>query len=192
LANENTKARKFFTLIKTKHLQFSFLPYISIPHEIKIGNILLWSFYKNKNKYIKNVGVKNHIEKILRQYLTNGRNRKPLKNIAIVSYGSPDNFLPYSIRSKQYQEKKDVVTILCFTTIIMNNPIMAKSYSDFLLIHQNFLPGDNFIAPMSGSYIRRNCGGLKIKDGIFITPFHISNDFDVNYDIRNSGSIRKS
>lgn len=163
---------------KLKHLQFTFLPYISIKEDLKIGEVLLWPFYIKKDKYIKDFLIRSQIEKFLKQYVD--IKQKPLQNITMVSYKSPDNFHP--LTETQSRKIRDTVTILCFSTIIKNTKWCAFSSDDFQLFHQNFIPGDERIAPASGSFIRRTVGGLKIKEVLFITPFYISHGWDISYD----------
>ncbi len=170
------------TIKKTrfKHLQFTFLPYISIKDDLKIGEVLLWPFYKKKDEYIKNPLIRSQIEQFLKQYVDNSGKHKPLQNITIASYKSPDNFKP--LTKNQLRKVRDAVTILCFSTIIKNTSWCAFSSDDFQLVHQNFIPGDDGIAPSSGSFIRRTIGGLKIEEVLFITPFYISQGWGINYD----------
>lgn len=163
-----------------RHLQFSFLPYISLRDDLKIGNVLLWSFYKNKDTYITNQLVKAQIQKLLKQYVNNSKRREPLENITTVSYKSPNNF--NRLTAKQLREARDVVTILCFSTIIRNKTWCAFSSDDFQLMRQNFIPGDEGIAPSSGSFIRRTAGGLKIEEVLFVTPFYVSRGWDIDFD----------
>jgi hypothetical protein len=165
---------------KLKHLQFTFLPYISIKDNLKIGEVLLWPFYKKKDEYIKNPLIRSQIERFLKQYVDNSGSHNPLQNITIVSYKSPDNFK--TLTKNQVRKVRDAVTILCFSTIIKNTNWCAFSSDDFQLVHQNFIPGDDGIAPTSGSFIRRTIGGLKIEEVLFITPFYISQGWDINYD----------
>ena len=176
------KTMKNKNIAETKYLQFSFLPYISLKDDLKIGNVLLWPFYKKKDTYIKNLLIKKQLEKFLKQYVNNLKNREPLENIFILSYKSPNNFKP--LTKKQLKEVSDVVTILCFSTIIRNTDYWAFSKDDFQLFHQEFAPGSDRIVPSSGSFIKRTVGGLKIDEVLFITPFYISHSsgWYMNYD----------
>lgn len=157
-----------------------FLPYISIRDDLKIGEVLLWPFYERKDEYIKTPSIRSQIERFLKQYVDNSREHRPLQNITIVSYKSPDNFKP--LTKYQFRKVRDAVTILCFSTIITNTSFRAFSSDDFQLVQQNFRPGDNRIAPSSGSFITRTIAGLKIEEVLFITPFYISQHWDIDYD----------
>jgi hypothetical protein len=165
---------------KLKQLQFTFLPHISIKDDLKIGEVILWSFYKKKDEYIKNQLIKSQIEQYLKRYVDNLGKHDPLKNITIVSYKFTNNFKP--LTKIQARKIRDIVTILCFSTIIKNNNWLAFSSDDFQLVRQNFIPGDDGITPSSGSFITRKVGGLKIEEVLFITPFYVSQGWDINYD----------
>lgn len=165
--------------IKSKYLQFSFLPYISLENELKIGDILFWSFYKKKDEYIKEGSIRNQIQRFLKQYVTPYQPKESLREITIVSYKSPDNFRSLTI--EQAQEMGNAVTILCFCTLIKNADWRAFSSDDFQLMSQNFIPGSDEIAPFSGSWIQRKIGGLKIDEVLFTTPFYISIGWNINF-----------
>ncbi len=66
------------------HLQFSFLPYITLKDELKIGDILLWPFYKKKDIYLRQETIRIHIQRLLAQYVENSRELKPLPNITML------------------------------------------------------------------------------------------------------------
>lgn len=184
-ARANKLQRTMETKKKTqpRYLQFSFLPYISLKDDLKIGNILLWPFYKKKDNYITGQLIKAQMQRFLKQYVeyvNNSRRQEPLENITMVSYKSPNNFNP--LITRQLREVRDMVTMLCFSTIIRKKSWCAFSSDDFQLIHQNFLPGNQGIAPSAGSFIRRTAGGLKIEEVLFITPFYISRGWDIDFD----------
>jgi hypothetical protein len=162
-----------------KHLQFSSLPYISIKEEIRIGEVILWSFYKNKDSYIKKETIKNQVEKFLKQYIHNSKDKEPIEGITMVSYGSPNNFK--RLTRKQNLELIDSVTMLCFCSLIRNKSWDGVSSDDFYLVRQNFIPGNNGIAPTSGSIIQRMDSGWDIDDVLFITPFYINKGCGLNY-----------
>ncbi len=154
------------------HLQFSFLPYIVLKDELKIGDILLWPFYKKKDVYLREKTIRIQIQRLLAQYVENSKELKPLPNITILSYRSPDYL--NRLTEDQVTKMRNAVTTLCFCTIIRNKSFYAFSSDDFQLIHQNFILGDDGIAPSSGSIIRRTYGGPKIDEVLFIRPFRMS------------------
>jgi len=166
-------------MTRPKLLQFSFLPYTSLEKELKIGDVLFWPFYRKKDRYIKDVPIRNQIEKFLKQYVEHAKQKKSLEKITMVSYRSPNNLKPLS--RKPAKEVKNIVTMLCFCTLVRNTRWRAFSSDDFQLIHQNFIPGDDGIAPSSGSWIQRQTGGLKIDEVVFITPFHICTGESIDF-----------
>lgn len=163
-----------------KCLQVGFLPYVSLKDDLKIGNVLLWSFYQKKDKYISDEVIKSQIERFLKQYVENSKGREFVKNVTIISYKTTNNFNP--LTPKQLRDVKDAATMLFFSTIIRNTNSWAFSSDNFQPICQNFVPGDDLITPTSGSYRTRSVAGLKIEDALFITPFYISHGSDICYD----------
>lgn len=162
------------------HLQFSFLPYIALKDELKIGDILLWPFYEKKDAYIKQETIRVQIQRLLAQYVENSKELKPLSNITMLSYRSPNYLKP--LTEEQLTEMKNVVTSLCFCTIIRNINFYAFSSDDFQLVRQNFIPGDDGIVPSSGSIITRTYGGPKVDEILFIRPFRVSSGQTIIFD----------
>lgn len=159
--------------------QFSFLPYVALQNEVKIGNAIFWSFHKKKDEHIKNAVVKQQLENFLQQYVMYTRDRTPLKDITIVSFKSPSNLKP--LTKNEIAQLKNAVTCLCFSTLTRNKGWSAFSSDDFQLIHQNFILGSDDIALSSGSIIRRGHGGLKTDEVLFILPPHIAHGFPIDY-----------
>jgi len=171
------------------HLQFSFLPYITLKDELKIGDILLWPFYKKKDIYLRQETIRIQIQRLLAQYVENSKELKPLPNITILSYRSPDYLNP--LTDKQLTEIRNAVTLLCFCTIIRNKSFYAFSSDDFQLFRQNFIPGDDGVAPSSGSIITRKYGGPKIDEILFIRPLRMSSGQAIIFDEEILRSLEK-
>lgn len=167
---------------KQKHLQICFLPYISINEEIKYGNILFWSFKKNKDKYIKDNIIREHLNKLFGRYFKKFE-EEPLENITIVSYKSHDNFK--RLNSKQLNYINDAITVLGFSKIIRNKKFLAFSSDNFNLKIQNFIPGNYGIALSYGSLIIETDGGYDLNRIKFYTPIHIilNNFMDFDKDL---------
>lgn len=159
--------------MKKSYKRFSFLPYVALKEDIKIGNVLFWP--KTKIDSIKNKKIKGKIESFLNQYVNNLEYKEPLQNITMISYKTHGNF---NVSTKKI---KDAVLILFFATIIKNNKYFALSSDNFQIIHQNFTLKETGIAPVSGSLIRIKHGGLEIKEVLFIKPLHVNIGF-LNYD----------
>ena len=100
---------------KIQYLQVCFLPYISLKEDIKYGNILFWSFEKNKDTYISDYTIKSHISKLFERYFQKFE-EEPIENIIVVFYKSPDNFKP--LKQKQFDYIYDALAVLGFTKII--------------------------------------------------------------------------
>jgi len=173
---------------KKEYLQLCYLPYISINEEIRYGNILFWSFKKNKDKYLDDNIVKEHLSKLFERHFKKFE-EEPLENITIVSYKSPNNFKP--LNSKQLDCIYDAVTVLGFTTIIRNKKFLAFSSDNFNLKIQNFVPGNYGIAISYGSFIRETDGGYDLDRIKFYTPFHIILNSFIDYDEQLFSSIKK-
>jgi len=173
---------------KKEYLQLCFLPYISINEDIKYENILFWSFDKNKENYISDITIKDHISKLFKRYFKKFE-EEPLENITIVSYKSPDNFKPLS--SKQLDYIYDAVAVLSFTTVINNKKFLAFPSDNFSLKIQNFVPGNYGISISYGNVIREIDGGYDLERIKFYTPFHIILNSFMNYNKQLFNSIKK-
>lgn len=142
----------------------------------------MWPFYKKKDTYIKQETMRIQIQRLLAQHVENSRERKPLSNIVILSYRSPHYLRP--LAEEQLIKMRNAVTSLCFCTLIRNKSFYAFSSDDFQLIRQNFILGDDEIAPSSGSIITRTYGGPKIDEILFIRPLRMSSGQTIVFDER--------
>ncbi len=159
--------------------QVSFLPYISLKNELIIDGFLFWDFHESKDTYLGgNREEKEHLERIFKQYVKHSKN-EPIDSITVASFKHPNNFAP--LKESQSKKLGDIVTILCFSSIVNNNSVNAFASDDFQLYTQNFRVGHYDIAPFSGSYIRRGAGGLKLEEVYFYTPFYINSGWAINY-----------
>lgn len=155
-----------------RSVQLFFLPYISLRCDLNLGSVLFWSFYEKKEEYIPDQLLKAEMENLIKRWVKNTKEQEPLEAVTVVSYGSPESCRP--LTEKQFQDVKDAITILCFSTIIRNTELCAFSSDDFQLVSLDFFPGSERISLTSGSYIRRNIVGLRIDEVIFPTPYYIS------------------
>lgn len=164
---------------KKNYFEISFLPYIKLKEEVRIGNTILWPYGAGKTKYINDDATRSHLDTILSKYTGKYKKDRP-SDVTVVSYKQPGNLLP--LNQYTYKYLGDSVTILCFSNLIKNNPISSISSDSFRMIHQRFTVGDTGIAIQSGSYISITTGGLKLSDVMFMMPLYICDPFYTNYD----------
>ncbi len=73
-------------------MQFRYLPYLPLRNELTFGNIIIWDYNNNKEKYINDQEIRNKIDQYLKQHKTFTKNERQLTGIKLISFKKPDNF----------------------------------------------------------------------------------------------------
>jgi hypothetical protein len=168
-------------------LQIAYLPYISMASqdEIQVDRVRIWNYSTKADEYIRDVGLRAHIDKIIRLNVHRGTQ---IRNIGIVSIGDID-FRPFGEDELQDIHEACIILFLSFLSYQMrlqgdNVGFFMRTAENFRCVIQNFVLGDKHIAERSGTLINITDFNLISKISIHKPSYVVLNEFAFSHDIR--------
>ncbi|MCK4798687.1 MAG: hypothetical protein KAT05_15015, partial [Spirochaetes bacterium] len=159
--------------------QVIYLHHLPIEKPLRLGLFTIWPYYSARSTFIKDASVRKHLDSLF-SLMCDYRNR-PLKHIAVVSFGDFPDFKPCS--EEIISKIRNTVNAFFLSAVIENSSIGAVSSENFRLIVQNFQPGSDRYAVDDGSYVQITIGGLRLKDaGVRLSP-RVSQLKSLKYDM---------
>lgn len=167
-------------------MQFTYFPYLTLldREEISFGDIKVWKFDTNYQKYIKDI----QLQKIVKELIeSNVSNNKPIEGMAVISIGDTD-FRELSQEEFQIVNEVRLILFLSFlsrTNVNVSGPnaghYLATS-ENFTFTVQNFDPNSESIAQQNGFIVKKTDGGWKRGDLLFHAPPFIPKPLKFNID----------
>src|SRR5688572_2111149 len=117
--------RKYNTLI--------LVPYLPLNGCIKFSNLLVWSFEKNKDEFVKDPALKAHLEKIASCYQYH--NGKAIQNPTVISINKADFSNP---TGKSVSKIEVLKNVLLFAMVLENNSWSFITSDNFEVFYQRF------------------------------------------------------
>ena len=160
-------------------MQFTFFPYFpSRDADIKVGRVHLFNFWKYKDVYIKDDGIKVVLEKICEMYLK--PNLERANNLTVCVLDNDYSFEELSDDNVNYINK--CALSLMFCSIAKNHEWGACTSENFVFFRQNFARTDNHINYTAGSFVRVENIMNDISRKKFVAPEYIQIPFSYSYD----------
>lgn len=148
---------KFKTLI--------IMPYLPLSGYIKFDNLLIWSFQKKRDDFIKNQDLKKHLIRLASCYQF--RKAGAIQNPTIISTGKANFANPTAKTISKIEVLKNA---LLFSSVLRINQWSFLTSDNFEVFYQRFNLGEEGIAIQSGAIHKILAGGYKIEDAVFIKP----------------------
>ncbi len=162
---------KFKTLI--------LMPYLPLEGYIKFDNLILWSFKKYKDTFIKDQALKEHIDKLVACYKRLGGS--VIQSPTIVSVGKKANFS--NPTRKSIAKIEALKNILLFAGVMEINSMSFVTSDNFEVFYQRFNVGEEGIATDAGAIHRVLTGGYKIDEITFLKPEYTNIPFKLGLNV---------
>lgn len=158
-------------------MQIVYFPYIFLGNldEVSFGDIKIWNFEKKSEEYIPDVGLREHIAKIV---YSNISHQQPIKDIGVLSIGAMDF---RELNENEFAVANEIRLILFLSFLALHNTserggntgwYMGTS-ENFEFVIQNFQLGNEYISERSGQIVPIMAGGYKIGEKKFYEPSHV-------------------
>lgn len=153
--------------------------------EIKIDQVSIWNYSSKADEYIRDVGLRTYIDKIIGLNVHRG---KQIRNIGIVSIGDID-FRPFREDELKDIHEACIILFLSFLSYQMrlqgeNIGLYMRTADNFRCVIQNFMLSDEHIAERSGTIINKTDFDLISKISIPKPSYVVLNEFTFRHDVR--------
>lgn len=154
---------------KQKFKTLLVMPYLPLEGALRFDNLIIWSYHKKKDEFIKDDSLKNHLDRLVACYrfLNGGIIRNP----SIVSVNKINFSTPRSTTIAKIEVMKNV---LLLAGVLENKSWSFVTSDNFEVFYQGFNVGDENVATQAGAIHRITAGGYKIPEIAFIKPEHIN------------------
>ena len=161
--------------------------------EIDFGFAKIWNFSRRSHRFIPDLTVRQHIDKILRTYQDqHGR----VSDIGVVSLEGKSYF--ERLTPGQFSMIREAKLILFLSFVSKNNTRTGindghqKGTSEnFSEIYQNFVVGEEYTAESDGYLVPSVNWGLKLGDFTRLRPGHVPNPLGFSHEEQLLSSILK-
>lgn len=156
-------------MAKQKYKTLILMPYLPLEGSFKFNNLIVWSYHKRKNDFIKDLDLKTHIDKLVAcyQFQKGGVIQNPTAiSIDRVTFANPT---PISIAKIEALKN-----ILLFAGVLENKEWAFVTSDNFEAFYQRFNVGEEGISTQGGAIHRIMAGGYKINEIAFIKPEHVN------------------
>jgi len=184
-----------------KHYFYT-LPYINLGDvtEIDLGFAKIWNYDQMKKTYLPDTKLREHIDKILRNYrMSYPNNQKdgfeaypPIHGIGIIYIG---NKTTKQFDTNDNQKMNDARMIVFFSQLARRNTITRNVNAGHLMISsENYIAsifsavvGSEHMSEQSGFVVPMMHGGLKIDENIYIRPKEVlTPSFEIDKELFNA------
>jgi len=145
------------------------MPYLPLDGYFKFDNLIVWSYKKKKDDFIKDIDLKNHLDKLVAcyQFFKGG----VIQNPSIISVSKVNFSNPKPISISKIEVLKN---ILLLAGVLENNAWSFITSDNLEVFYQRFNVGEEGIATRAGAIHTISAGGYKIGEVAFIKPSHIN------------------
>ncbi|MBU1016678.1 MAG: hypothetical protein ABIJ36_00530 [Patescibacteria group bacterium] len=154
---------------KQKYKTLILMPYLPLEGSFKFNTLIVWAYHKKKNDFIKDLGLMEHINKLVVCY----RFQKggAIKNPAVISIDKITFTNPIRVSIAKIEMLKNV---LLFAGVLENKEWAFVTSDNFEVFYQHFNIGEEGISTQGGAIHRIIAGGYKINEVAFIKPEHVN------------------
>jgi hypothetical protein len=156
-------------------MELVYMPYLALweVKEVKVGGAKIWNFDKMADIYIPDNGLRRQLRTIVESNISSDNN--PIKGMGVISIGDID-FRELGERELQIVRE---TSLLLFLSALSRNIIRSKytnaghfmrTSENFDVMIQHFVPGEPYIAEISGQIVQQTRMGYKIGEKKFYAP----------------------
>jgi hypothetical protein len=165
-------------MAQPEHLQVTYLPYLSMHErkeiELKPLNVKVWNFKEMASTYVSDPVILASLTALMH---TNVRNRQPIEDMGIISVGLND----FRLFNEDERAIANEARMILFLRSLAKTGVLKRGINvghlmhtseNFQMVHQNFVPGSEWMGVQDGFIVPKTMGGLRISRQKFSEPLH--------------------